>query len=330
MKIFFKTTAFLLLTVVLFQSCTSDEGNEDLISEEQGISVELSGKIKTTASYVNDYNFFVNNVVKSNCEFLPITHGYFNTPEGDYFEFTLSSIESLDMWLTEYEKAKTNASNTTGVEFSNEDLIIEYINKPSGWGGILTRESMLYYFENCDIYGFGDDADYSIPFNDISINCDSNASIHFWLLNDNGTVDSFDGVGLNSLGSLLTDYNLQNNTNYTTDNIRIGSVTYTPNNEEVWIAETYKLINYFENCMLSRDASVNDCLNFVYPLQINRANQEITIENDEDLATTFEANVNELSFVFPINLLGGNGTIVTIETNETLENALDNSSTYCN
>jgi hypothetical protein len=85
--------------------------------------------------------------------------------------------------------------------------------------------------------------------------------------------------------------------------------------------------------MLSRDASEDDCLNFVFPLQVNRANQQInevvTLENDEALATIFGTSADELSFAFPINLLGADGIVLTIESNDALKNALDTSTSYC-
>jgi len=69
---------------------------------------------------------------------------------------------------------------------------------------------------------------------------------------------------------------------------------------------------------------------------INRFSLELeevittTIESDEALAETFNIDVGELGFVFPISLLVGNGDVVIIENNEELENALDNASNYCN
>jgi len=326
----FKTSILAFLITITFQSCTSDD---DVNSNEQIITTDLADKIITIANSANDYNFFVNNAANSSCSFIKYTWGYFNNPEGDYYEFTLGPIESLDVWFTKYENAKTDAFNATGIEFSNEDFFIKQLNNPSGFAGISERESILEYFESCS-FTWTETTVYSVPFSDISINCDSNASIYFWLFDDNGTtVDSFDGIGLNSLDGLLTNYNLDNNTNYSTDNIRIGSVNYTPNNEELRLSDQDDLINYFENCMLSRDGSNNDCLNFVYPLQVNRSNQQIdeviTLNNDEDLASTFTTNTDKLTFVFPINLLGTNGTIVTITSNETLENAFDNSADYC-
>ena len=331
MRKIFKTTILLLLTTVILKSCTSEESHENIVSDELAITTELADKIITTATSLNDYNFFVNNASKTDCNFLTVTSGYFNTPEGDYFSFTLSDTESFDMWLTQYNDAKLQAFNTTGVEFSDEDFFITYISNPTGFSGLEKRESMLQYFENCN-YGFGDSTDYGLPFNDISSNCDSNAEIHYWITGDDGT---FKNIALNSVEDALDSYNLQNNTNHTLENVKVGSLKYiTPNQETLWLTTTKELTNYFENCMLSRDTSEDDCLNFVYPLQINRTNQQseevIMINNDEDLATTINTNVNELSFVFPINLLGANGTLLTIESNDALEDALNNSSDYCN
>ena len=64
MKNLFKTSFFLLLTTIFFQSCTSDESGTDTVSEEQKITTELTEKIITTATSLNDYNFFVSNASK--------------------------------------------------------------------------------------------------------------------------------------------------------------------------------------------------------------------------------------------------------------------------
>ncbi len=335
MKNFFKTATLLLVATFVLQSCTSNETDEDIVSDEQIITTDLADKIITTATSLNDYNFFVSNASKTNCGLLSITSGYFNTPEGDHFPFTFSNTESLEMWLTQYNDAKLQAFNATGVEFSDEDFFITYISRPTGFSGLEKRESMLDYFENCD-YGFGDTPDYGLPFTDISSNCDSNAEIHYWITGDDGTFEaSFETSSLNSAEDTLDSYNLQNNTNYTLENVKVGSLKYiTPNQETLRLSTIKELTNYFENCMLSRDASEDDCLNFVYPLQVNRTNQQmneiITLENDDDLATTFGTNPSELAFVFPINLLGANGTAITIDTNEALETALDSAATYSN
>ncbi len=330
MKNFFKTATLLLVATFVLQSCTSNETDEDIVSDEQIITTDLTDKIITTATSLNDYNFFVSNAAKTNCGLLTITSGYFNNPEGDYFSFYFSGTESLEMWLTQYNDAKLEAFNATGIEFSDEDFFISYISNPTGFSWIEKRESMLDYFENCT-YGQGDTYDFGLPFTDISSNCDSNTEIIYWITGDNGT---FEASSLNSAEDALASYNLQNNTNYTLENVKVGSLKYiTPNQETLWLVTTKDLTNYFENCMLSRDSSEDDCLNFVYPLQVNRTNQQmneiVTLENDEDLATTFGTNPSELAFAFPINLLGANGTTVTIDTNEELENALDNSATYC-
>ncbi|ALJ06060.1 hypothetical protein APS56_13375 [Pseudalgibacter alginicilyticus] len=325
----FNVSVLTFFIIVTLQSCDS---NDDFTSYEQVITTDLANKVITTASSINDYNFFVNNAANSSCSFIQYTWGYFNNPEGDYYEFTLGPIESLDMWLKEYEDAKTDALKATGIQFSNEDFFIKQLNNPSGFAGISERESILEYFEYCYLT-WTETSVYSVPFSDISINCDSNATIYFWLFDENGKVDSFEGIGLNSLDGLLTDYNLDNNTNYSNDNIRIGSVTYTSNNEELWLRDQDDLMNYFENCMLSRDTSESDCLNFVYPLQVNRTNKQIddviTLENDEDLVTTFNTNADELTFIFPIKLLGADGTHLIVESNDNLENAIDNSVDYC-
>jgi hypothetical protein len=336
MRNFFKITAFLFLIVMFFLSCTSEEEIENIVSEEQKITTELTQKIITTATSLNDYNFFVSNATKSSCDILSITSGYFNNPEGSYSSFVFNDTESLDMWLTQYNDAKLQAFNSTGIEFSDEDFFISYIGNPSGIFSLEKRESMLNYFENCE-FNFGNTTDYGLPFSDVSSNCNNNdnALINIFLYNEDGTsIYSFNS--LDSVVDSLASYNFQNNTNYGLENVLVSSILYFNGTSEVNLLKTEDLLNYFENCMFSRDATDDDCLNFVYPITVNRFSLQLeevittAIENDEDLASAFGTDVGELNIIFPINLLGANGTVLTIENNEALEDALDNSSTYCN
>lgn len=331
-----KIFALFLLTAVIFQSCTSNDSGEDSLAEEE-ITTTLADKIITTATSLNDYNFFVNNATATSCDLLSITSGYFNTPEGDYFSFIFSNTTSFDMWLSQYNDAKLQAFNSTGVAFSDEDFFITYISNPTGFGGLSERESMLDYFENC-VVGFGDTGEYGLPFTDISSNCDINTGrVTIFIYNDintGGSVDNFTTTSLFSVENLLATYNTDHNTNYGLENLKIYSIPYvTPHNDDLNLATKKELINYFDNCMLSRDATEDDCLNFVYPLQVNSINagleDVIAINNDEDLAALFSTDTYELTFVFPINLSGANGTVLTIESNDALENALDTSASYC-
>ncbi len=335
MKNFFKTVILLLITTVVLKSCESNETVEDITSDELAITSDLGDKIIATASSLNDYNFFVNNATESNCDILSLTRGYFNNPEGDFYFISLTNIESLDMWLTAYENVKIDAFNSIGVEFSDEDFFISYVTNPSSNFSLEKRESILNYFENCE-FNSGDTTDTGLPFTDISSNCSTsnNASINIFLYNEDGTaINSFNS--LDSVVASLDIYNTQNNTNYSLENVSVSYLLYFNNNSEVTLNRTKDLLNYFENCMFSRDVSDDDCLNFVYPLEVNRFNLQLeevittTIENDEDLITTFNTDVGELGFVFPINLLGQDGTVLTIETNEALEIALDSAATYC-
>lgn len=334
-----KTTLpiLLLLTAFIFKSCTSSDDSEESLIEEQKITSELSKKIITSATSLNDYNFLVSNAQQASCDFLSITSGYFNTPEGDYFPFTFSNTESLDMWFSQYNNAKLQAFNATGVTFSDEDFFITYISMPTGFGGLEKRESMLNYFENCE-YGFGDsNSDFGIYFTEITSVCDNTVDdITIWISTETGVNNSFTVPNLISVKDSLASYNSQHNSNYGIESLKILTLKYiTPNGDEFWLNTTKELTNYFENCMISRDDSENDCLNFVYPLEINRfslQSKEVTtttIQNDEDLISAFNTNDDELSFVYPINLLGANGSVVIINSNEALENALDTSATYC-
>ncbi|WP_405605708.1 hypothetical protein [Polaribacter sp. Asnod1-A03] len=343
MKFIFKTSVFLLLTAIFFQSCTDEQEVEDT-EDTQTISIELTEKIITTATSLNDYNFFVTNAAKTNCNLLSITSGYFNNPEGDYYSFVFTNTdvftntETLDMWLTRYNNAKQEAFNATGVTFSDEDFFISYISNPTGFSGLSKRESMLDYFENCE-FGFGDTTEYGLAFSDIPDNCNINTgNITVFIYDDisipSASVYDFTTTSLFLVEDLLANYNLQNNTNYGLENLKIYGFQYaTPNGEELSLYTTKDLKNYFENCMLSRDASENDCLNFSYPLEIKRINlqldETVTIENNEDLLAAFTTQGDELEFMYPINLIDLDGNMIEINTNNALDAILDDSYNYC-
>lgn len=334
MKNFIKALTFLFLMAIMFQACTSDESEEEITSSEQAISTDLVQKIITITDYINDYNFLVSKAAESSCEF-PSMRCYFSNTQGDYYIFN-TYAESLDEWLSTYNEVKLQAFNTAGVAFSNEDFFIDQMDLETGFFGMSTREEFMEYFESCYYGGFGVTVQYGVPFSEEYLNCIDSEMV-LTLSGESINITGSQGQGLPAIQEFLQGVNANNNTNYNLEDITVFGVFY----EDIYgdnenIIETEKLINYFDNCLISRDVTNNDCLNFVYPLEINRFNLEleevitITIENDETLAETFDIDIGELGFVFPIELLGGNGSVVTIESKEELENALDNSSNYCN
>jgi hypothetical protein len=332
MKNFIKTPIFLFLIAIIFQACTSDESEEKTTSSEQAISTDLAQKIITTTNYLNDYNFLVTNAAESNCEF-PSMRCYFSNAQGNYYLFN-TYAESLDDWLSVYNEVKSEAQISTGIVFANEDFFIDQMDLETGFFGMSTREEFIEYFESCYDGGFGATVEYGLSFSEEYLNC-NNSEMNLVLSGESiratGTQD------LSAIQEFLLGINANNNTNYNLEDITVSSILYENiYNQEEYIFETEKLLNYFDDCLFNRNISSNDCLNFIYPLDINRFSLELeevittTVENDETLAETFGIDIGELGFVFPIKLLGGNGSIVTIESNEELESALDNSINYCN
>ena len=61
MKNIFKITILSLLTALFLQSCTSEECHDDIVSNKDEITTVLADKIITTATSVNDYNFYYKN-----------------------------------------------------------------------------------------------------------------------------------------------------------------------------------------------------------------------------------------------------------------------------
>ncbi|MCB4798943.1 hypothetical protein [Neotamlana laminarinivorans] len=332
MKNFIKTPILLLLTIISFQACTSEENIEETTSSELAISQDLAAKIIETANYKNDYNFLVYESANSSCEF-PSMRCYFSNPEGDYFVFNTYE-ESLEDWLTTYNQIKTEILSSTGIAFTNEDFFIDQMDLNTGFLGMSTREEFIEYFESCNDGGIGTTVEYGVPFLEAYLNCDNTEKI-LALSGESLTVT--DTQDLPAIQEFLQGINANNNTNYSLEDITLFSIYYKNiYDSDENINETDKLLNYFDDCLFNRDTTNTDCLNFVYPLELNRFNLQLeevvttTIETDEALAEAFGIDVGELGFVYPIELLGGNGSVITIENNEALENALNNPANYCN
>lgn len=327
MKTFFKSSFLILLTAVFFQSCTSSESDEELVSSEIETSTNLAEKIIATATSKNDLS-----IVNPECA--PTTFGqssllfcYFRNPKGDYYKTSIS----LSQWEERYQEKKELAYEETGIRFTDDDFFIEFVLVQVTF--IIKPEKIINYFETCE-YGssdkFSDDPNFKVSVSEINFDCDASVIAYV----DGNPLFSREKINLSEGVSFIENeliiYNTDNSTSYSLDDVYISNLYYTsPSGTEGYSIKREEILNYFDGCSLERDINDNDCLNFVYPLQVNRSSLATTIENDEDLATTFGNNADELTFVFPINLLGQDGTVLTINTNEALETALDSSATYC-
>lgn len=346
MKNIFKITILSLLTALFLQSCTSEECHDDIVSNKDEITTALADKIITTATSVNDYNFYYKNA-NLDCTY-SISASFIN-PEGNYFGTAWLSVGLTALPQTTIEEEKQRAFDETGIHFTYDDFFIHSINTFNNdinypeYG--IYREEYLDFFENCNYGGQNNPfEDYSIPLSDVNFNCNtsvvytvgSDLSSYLFSTSVNNTLIYTPlNDGLIAVENQLIIFNNFHNTLYTLDDVRVAQIQYTSPAGIVWpILNKKRMLSYFDDCSFERDINDNDCLNFVYPLQINRANQQIdeiiTLENDEDLVATFSTIPNDLNFIFPINLLGADGNLLVIETNEALENALNDSSNYCN
>lgn len=241
-----------------------------------------------TSNSLNDFDFFVTNVTSSACE-IPSTLCYFNNPQGDYYKFIIMA-DSFDDWLSEYNAAKLEAINTSGVEFIDDDFFLEQINIEFGFFGFTTRESFLQYFENFETDAdFGFTTEFCVPFLDIDSNCNNNEMI-LTVGDESLTITNLEN--LTPIESFLTTVNKNSNENYTLEDLLISSINFeAPNGEEASLLETEDILNYFDDCLFNRGLNNEECLKLMYPLDITlfslESEEVVTIENDEELIDTF-------------------------------------------
>ncbi len=328
MKTFFKISLSILFTAIFFQSCTD---NLDIV-DTQTINTNIIDKIIATATSTKDLN-----LINSNC-FSPVgtidapsLQGYFLNNQGDYYPALTKMDEN---WENNYEESKNYASQQVGVEFTDEDFFIRNIIRFDNFTEIFGHDNIVDYFNDCTFNGDSKRTylDNSVSIAEVNFNCDAQVT---YILNNKTILNLYTpgslDKGLSPVESSVTLYNTNNNTNYTIDDVSVCDVRYSSATGVVVLNTRTQILNYFENCSYERDINDNDCLNFVYPLEINRINQQmnevVTLENDEDLVNTFSTSAP--AFIFPINLLGANGTLVTVDTIDALEIALDSAATYC-
>ena len=339
MKNFFKTSLLILLTAVFFQSCNTNESDEELVSDELTITTELADKITATATSLNDYNFYNKN---ANLDCTYTFYGSFINPEGNFYDTDWIIVGSTYLpQNTTIEEEKTRAFEETGIQFTYEDFFIRtIIDNTSNYG--IDREDYLDFFADCNYDNEKNPSEeIGLPLSNVNFNCNNTSVVYMvgslylfdYPLGEYARVKTSLNDGLLAVENQLIIFNDYHNTTYTLDDVHISGLTYTsPTGREGYLFTRKRMLSYFENCSLARDVNDNDCLNFVYPLEINRINSAseeiISVNNDDDLVAIFNTT-GELTFLFPINLLGQDGTNLTIETNEELENALDASATYC-
>lgn len=334
MKKLFKTSIFLLIIVLFFQSCSEDEQNQET-EDTQITPTSLEEKIIATATSFSDFNL-INSL---NCIDFGNILAHFSNPEGDSYG---TSILSLEDWDTQYNAFKEMAFQNTGIQFSDEDFIIDAMTvdeHPAGeiffYGEyVYTKEQFLDYYEDCYYDGVDPLINNKVFLSEINFDCDG--IVNYFV----GQDSLFPGEekqlsdGLNDVENQLSLYNLNNNTTYTTDDIYIYGIKIAlTNSPELLLFNRIYLLNYFENCQINRDNNENDCLNFLYPISVNQINlpleETIIIENDEELATLFNTEEIELELIYPISLVDINGNTTQANNNNELDTILGNSFNYC-
>jgi len=354
MNNFIKKTTFLLLLAISITSCNSCENTEETISDEQVISSELNDKIIATAKSTNDYNLlnfdcFSSGQLNSNSSL----DGYFlNHKKESSKSFLLSTN---DNWTENYQAIKDSIFNTTEIQFSDEDFHIYGFTliENNNLIRLLTRESYVDLFEDCsfdgtlinNFYTFYTDNFTSnfLNINQINYDCsNNNVSTSYSIIENGNLITSLldnDNIsnGSTVVENKLAIYNNENNTSYTLNNIYFNTLSFTSSNgTDVLLSKKEHILNFLEDCSYERIFEDYDVLNFVYPLQVHRFSLELEevityeIETNEDLIEVFSEDIGELTFEYPINLLGQDGTVLVINTNEELETAFNNSLDYVN
>jgi len=343
-------SAACILTLIL-QSCISDEtgSDNDIITGEQKISSSLEEKIITTATSVNDFN-----LINFDCKNVEIDF-VFASPDGNVVhgasQFSTNGTITTDNWETEYPRIKQIASEQAGFAFTKEDILIRYIednnpvNPPPGQfvnKEIFFKKDIITFFETCEVptpfISPFSKTENMVKVSELNFNC--SGKLNALIINKNRFVflnDIHLKGGISEVEEVLASYNSTNNTLFTKDDIFV--ITILPpfsNNQNPGIFGRENMLNYLDNCKLDRDiVNNNDCLNFVYPITIDRFNiqtREVittTITSDKDLIKEFETNVGELRIEYPISLLGGDGTTAIINSNEALLETLNSAHTYC-
>jgi len=335
-----KTIAFFLLFSIMIVSCESYECEEEIISDEDAISSSLTDKIIATATSVNDMNFVRNNFTSDDCV---VQMGfYFMDPEQNNIMGASFSGVTATNFNEIVAQQKQLIEQFFDLSFTEEDFFLDHIItgliNPSGSFMTNTKNGFLDVFDNCTI----DNPELAwspLEIYEINFNCNANAS---YVIDGGNWYDYIIedlplNSGLTSVEQELNNYNTNNNTSYILDDVRLSVLTIDTPLGDSGFNGRENITGYLDDCSFIRNIEEsNDCLNFVYPLQVHRFNLELEevitydILNDEGLIDVFSEDEGDLVFEYPINLLGQDGTILIIETNEELENALDNSLDYIN
>ncbi|GAA3608356.1 hypothetical protein Q4Q39_09970 [Flavivirga amylovorans] len=331
MKHFFKTPFITVLFLGSLLSCSSDETTTETTSDEK-ISSSLINKIIETAASTNDID-----IINFECDREVTLVGHFINNQGDYYG---PFNTPLPKWDERILSSKEHAFSMTGIKFTNDDYFIDLIFDFNGGFGILqSKENMIDYFQDCsfegDIKFFPEIG--PITVSEINYSCSGKAKYYIDVADDDVYITN-DPIplsgGINAVEEALLAHNTANNSTYSLDELRINSVEFiSPGGTTSFAIGKPQMVNYFEDCVLDRNT--NDCINFTYPLVMNKINLQtdeivpITITNDSELTQDFFDQFENLTIVYPITLRTLNYDIIVVESNEELENVLTDSATFC-
>ncbi len=328
----------LLFTVVLIAgslfSCSSDEVIEKSISTHQNISSDLMNKILETAISVNDFNLINKDCIE------PIIVGHFINKEGNYYgPFIIPMIN----WEMNYMASKLEAINMTLVKFTDDDFVIDFFYTDLQQGGfaINKREDYIRYFEGCSFQEFNDDVvKVTLDLTDINFSCSGEAYYylelgHFDYSNLTEHPISL-AEGVVAVEQALSSYNQTNGTSFTPIDVKLLALRIESSDNGVsYLSGTSQLIDYFGDCKLN-PIYYSDCINFVYPFNINKINLQtddivsITLTDDNHLIQEFFGGNGNFTIDYPITLLTVNGNNIILNSNSELEETLTAPSRFCN
>jgi len=353
MKRKIRIIAVILILSAIIQSCLSGETGSEVIfvSERKNTSNLLIEEMVKAANSKNDYSLINFDCLGVEVEF------YFLNPQGDYYDLGIESIGDKglnlnigDNWMSGYSKIKQMALDETGIVFTNEDFSIRSIS-------YLINDERIRIFDKKVIKTFFEDCKPTVKINDrpttllllrensiklseVNFNC-SGSSIYLIIngefidfLSNGISVKTSLREGVSKVEELLILYNTRNNTSYTKDNVFASSVFL--RNASFLVQGKELIQSYFQNCKLERDIiSNNDCLNFVYPIKVNRFDIQLeeaitsTIRTDKELTRIFGIDAGELRINYPVSLIGGDGVTITVKTNDELLKELNDAHLYC-
>jgi hypothetical protein len=309
MKNFFKTTLLFLLIPLFFQECISNETSKDINLKEQKLTIQLSKKLITHVNFTRDIDLINYTCTETNTGL----SFYFQNPQGDFYSAKLSILD----WEINYPKVKELAYQKIGVRFIDDDFFINYLVYGSE-NRLYKRNNIIDYFENCRLdmdlfgsdYSFNDSYFEGVFISEINFNCNvvdgisGIFKVDDYLLFPIATDTRIQKLNIGILENQLAVFNQKNNTSYIFEDIKIIGLIHpgTSNLDAIEaknrcpdvLFRKEQILNYFNNCSFERDINIDNYLNFVYPIQINRSSQlgkvTNTIQNNQDLITIHKTN----------------------------------------